>query len=82
MSHPSPEQLGPPSVRLQAFQLWVHGRQFPEAQDVARICSPVPNFSQVVLQAEAPHQSLFSVREISSEALPRYTLRRPHAAAI
>ena len=33
MSHPSPEQLGPPSVRLKAFQLWVHGRQFPEAQD-------------------------------------------------
>lgn len=33
MSHPLPEQLGPPSVRLKAFQLWVHGRQFPEAQD-------------------------------------------------
>jgi hypothetical protein len=33
MSHPSLEQLGPPSVRLEAFQLWVHGRQFPEAQD-------------------------------------------------
>jgi hypothetical protein len=33
MSHPSPEQLGPSSVRLNAFQLWVHGRQFPEAQD-------------------------------------------------
>lgn len=33
MSYPSPEQLGPPSVRLSAFQLWVHSRQFPEAQD-------------------------------------------------
>lgn len=33
MSYPSTEQLGPPSVRLGAFQLWVHGRQFPEAQD-------------------------------------------------
>lgn len=33
MSHPSPEQLGPPSVRLKVFQLWVHGRQFPQAQD-------------------------------------------------
>ena len=33
MSHPSPERLGPPSVRLKAFQLWVHGREFPEAQD-------------------------------------------------
>lgn len=33
MSYPSPEQLGPPSVRLKAFQLWVHGRQFPEARD-------------------------------------------------
>ena len=27
------EQLGAPSVRLAAFQLWVHGRQFPDAQD-------------------------------------------------
>jgi hypothetical protein len=33
VNHPSPEQLGPPSVRLSAFQLWVHSRQFPEAQD-------------------------------------------------
>lgn len=33
MSHPSPEQLGPPSVRLAAFQLWVHSRRFPDAQD-------------------------------------------------
>lgn len=33
MSHPSPEQFGPPSVRLKAFQLWVHGRQYPEAED-------------------------------------------------
>jgi hypothetical protein len=33
MSHRSPEQLGPPSVRLKAFQLWVHGRQFPEARN-------------------------------------------------
>ncbi len=33
MKHPTVEQLGPPSVRLEAFQLWVHGRQFPEAQD-------------------------------------------------
>ena len=33
MSHPSPEQLGPPAVRLSSFQLWVHGRQFPDAHD-------------------------------------------------
>ena len=33
MSHPSPEQLGPPAVRLAALRLWIHGRQFPEAQD-------------------------------------------------
>ena len=31
--HPSPEQLGPPSLKVDSFQLWVHGRQFPEAQD-------------------------------------------------
>ena len=24
MGHPTPEQLGPPSLRLAAFQLWVH----------------------------------------------------------
>jgi hypothetical protein len=33
MKHATVEQLGPPSVRFAAFQLWVHGRQFPEAQD-------------------------------------------------
>ena len=33
MSHPTPEQLGPPSVRLAFIQIWVHGRQFPDAQD-------------------------------------------------
>ena len=33
MGHPTPEQLGPPSLRLAAFQLWVHGWQFPEARD-------------------------------------------------
>jgi hypothetical protein len=31
MSRPSPEQLGPPHVRLGAFQLWVHGWEFPNA---------------------------------------------------
>jgi len=33
MNHPTVEQFGPPSIRLAAFQLWVHGRQFPDAQD-------------------------------------------------
>jgi hypothetical protein len=33
MSHPTPEQLGPPSVRLAFIQIWVYGRQFPDAQD-------------------------------------------------
>ena len=33
MSHPSLERLGAPSIRLAGFQLWVHSRQFPEAQD-------------------------------------------------
>jgi hypothetical protein len=33
MSDAPPEQLGPPSVKLSAFQLWVHSRQFPEAHD-------------------------------------------------
>lgn len=33
MAFPSLERSGPPSVQLGAFQLWVHGRQFPEAQD-------------------------------------------------
>ena|SRR5215468_4101522 len=29
----SEENLGPPALRIAGFQLWVHGRQFPEAQD-------------------------------------------------
>jgi len=33
MSRPSPEQLGPPHVRLGAFQLWVHGWEFPNVRD-------------------------------------------------
>lgn len=33
MTHVTIEQLGSPSVRLVAFQLWVHGRQFPDARD-------------------------------------------------
>jgi hypothetical protein len=31
--YPIHERLGPPSVRVSGFQLWVHGRQFAEAQD-------------------------------------------------
>jgi hypothetical protein len=27
------KELGPPSLKVAGFQLWVHGRQFPEAQD-------------------------------------------------
>ena len=33
MSHPTPEQLGPPSLRLAFLQIWVHGRQFPDSMD-------------------------------------------------
>jgi hypothetical protein len=33
MGHPSPELLGPSSFRLGPFQVWVRGRQFPDAQD-------------------------------------------------
>ena len=33
MGHPTPEQLGPPSLRLAFLQIWVHGRQFPDAMD-------------------------------------------------
>ncbi len=31
--HPSQEQLGPPTLKVDGFQLWVHGREFPESQD-------------------------------------------------
>jgi len=27
------DQLGTPAVRLAGFELWVHGRQFPDSQD-------------------------------------------------
>lgn len=29
----SNNDLGPPSLKVASFQLWVHGRQFPDAQD-------------------------------------------------
>jgi hypothetical protein len=29
----SPEDLGEPALRVAGFQLWIHGRQFPEAED-------------------------------------------------
>jgi hypothetical protein len=28
-----PDKLGPPSLKIEGFALWVHGRQFPESQD-------------------------------------------------
>ena len=27
------DSLGPPALNIVGFQLWVHGRQFPNAQD-------------------------------------------------
>jgi hypothetical protein len=27
------EMLGPPALKIAGFQLWIHGRQFPHAQD-------------------------------------------------
>jgi hypothetical protein len=29
----SPSDLGDPALRVAGFQLWIHGRQFPEADD-------------------------------------------------
>ena len=29
----SPEDLGEPALKLAGFQLWIHGREFPEARD-------------------------------------------------
>lgn len=31
--HPTPEQLGEPDLKVAGFQLWVHGRQFPDSTD-------------------------------------------------
>ena len=31
--HPSPEKLGAPSLQVAGLQVWVHGREFPEAED-------------------------------------------------
>lgn len=30
---PTPADLGPPDLKVAGFQLWVHGRQYPEADD-------------------------------------------------
>jgi hypothetical protein len=27
------DSLGPPALQVVGFQLWIHGRQFPDAQD-------------------------------------------------
>ncbi|MFM7151371.1 MAG: hypothetical protein ACKO23_16160 [Gemmataceae bacterium] len=32
-SEPNGEWLGPPTLSLAGFHLWVHGREFPDAQD-------------------------------------------------
>jgi len=31
--HPSPEDLGEPALKIAGLQLWIHGRQFPDAMD-------------------------------------------------
>jgi hypothetical protein len=33
MNHQTTEQLGPPDLKAAGFQLWVHGRQFPDSSD-------------------------------------------------
>jgi len=33
MSQPTPEQLGPPSLRLEFLEVWIQGRRFPDSQD-------------------------------------------------
>ena len=33
MKEAATDQLGAPAIRLAGFQLWVHGRQFPDSQD-------------------------------------------------
>ncbi|HWL39963.1 MAG TPA: hypothetical protein VNO75_06975 [Gemmatimonadaceae bacterium] len=32
-AHPTPEELGAPDLKVAGFQLWVHGRQFPDSPD-------------------------------------------------
>jgi len=31
--HPSPEQMGEPALQAAGFQLWIHGRQYPDSED-------------------------------------------------
>src|SRR5574341_1948918 len=31
--HPTPEQLGDPDLKIAGFELWIHGRQFPDSND-------------------------------------------------
>ena len=33
MDHPTTEKLGAPDLKAAGFQLWVHGRQFPDSTD-------------------------------------------------
>ena len=30
--HPTPDELGKPDLKIAGFQLWIHGRQFPDSE--------------------------------------------------
>ena len=33
MRHPKPKDLGEPDLKIAGFQMWVHGREFPDSMD-------------------------------------------------
>ncbi len=53
--HPIPKQLGPPSLEVGGLELWVHGREFPEAQD-----ADDGNWLRVSAHCGAPGSSIWT----------------------
>lgn len=53
--HPTPQQLGPPSLEVGGLELWVHGREFPGAQD-----ADDGNWLRVSAHCGAPGSSIWT----------------------
>lgn len=53
--NPTPADLGEPDLKVASFQLWVHGRQFPEAED-----SYDGNWLRVTAHCDAPGASVWA----------------------
>ena len=61
--HPIPKQLGPPSLKVGGLEVWVHGRELPDAQDAED-----GNWLRVSAHCGAPGSSIWTGGAILSVA--------------